>query len=684
MSLKGRIAMCVTLGLTVSAARGEDRVLLVGVNDYIDQRIRDLRGCEDDVEAMRELLIDRFGFKESQITMLLSRHATREAILDAFRRDLIGKTREGDRVVFCFSGHGSQKKCERSKAEPDGFDEVLCPTDYDPATQANAIIDDEIGALLKQLIGRNVTLIIDSCHSGTITKSIGGQTRSVETIVTEAAQSRFISSTSRDINWVPDAPAPVGPAAAAAPSAKPPASEPLVELRQRSEDLPTLSTPEADPLDDPEVDYVCISACKSNQTAEEISIEIGGKPKRRGALTWFLVAGLSDPRSSAPTNQELVDAIGDVMRNPRVGLTQTPELLTNKSVFGGQPFLNRLFDAAGTGRIVSAEKDRITINRGAQHGVLAGQFFAVLADQTRDAKEIGRAEVTHVAQFRSTCKVSGGRDIHLDLPVRPLEQLAESRPLRISVKSRAGGVDLERRLRERIGDRGSDDLKIVKSDEDVDLLIVTGKEGIDHVVKFYGRYGALRTEIKSPGLSDAIEKAIKRLHSEQTLHGLSLFKENGGDIRVRVRIEGPTKFIAYEDDNKAEPVRIIVEADQDCYLTIVSFDKDGADAFLLSHDSKGGNKLRAHEPMTIPPLSEPSFFINPPAGRDIIKVLATRENLIVDRSRGADEGEQALQGAVRAIGPRPTQQGVFEIPKDGWGVNVTVIETFPEKKANRP
>lgn len=72
----------------------------------------------------------------------------------------------GDSLVFHYSGHGSQQR-NYSGDEADGYDETLCPLDFE--TQG-MIVDDEINAALVRLIphGAKLHALIDACHSGTV------------------------------------------------------------------------------------------------------------------------------------------------------------------------------------------------------------------------------------------------------------------------------------------------------------------------------------------------------------------------------------------------------------------------------------------------------------------------------------------------------------------------------------
>ena len=156
-----------------------DRALVIGIDRYADPGMRDLRGAVRDARNMHRLLTRHMGFAPQQVRLLTDRGATRAAILAGIR-DWLGKgTRTGSRAVLYFAGHGYFQQ-DANGDEPDGYDEALVPHDARmvssagrPMRVASLILDDEIGALLKTLDDRRVQVIVDSCHAGTMTRSLG-------------------------------------------------------------------------------------------------------------------------------------------------------------------------------------------------------------------------------------------------------------------------------------------------------------------------------------------------------------------------------------------------------------------------------------------------------------------------------------------------------------------------------
>lgn len=146
--------------------------LLVGINRYPEEvcecslsRGMALSGCLTDVELQRELLIHRFGFQPQDILTLTDQQATGEAIANAFLSHLTDQAREGDVVVFHFSGYGSRVKFTTSPNETqdslvpvDGF----LPTEEKPAV--NDLLEETLWLLLRSLSTNKITTILDTSH----------------------------------------------------------------------------------------------------------------------------------------------------------------------------------------------------------------------------------------------------------------------------------------------------------------------------------------------------------------------------------------------------------------------------------------------------------------------------------------------------------------------------------------
>lgn len=146
--------------------------LLIGLNyTYTPNR---LYGCINDCIRMRDVLLTKYGFTESNIVFMRddiynSSHPLypNKANMMLQIRNLfaISKT-TANLLYFHYSGHGSSIK-DRNSDEKDGADEFIVPSDY--FVNGSKIIDDELLALTLNL-NPSVPcfMIFDSCHSGTI------------------------------------------------------------------------------------------------------------------------------------------------------------------------------------------------------------------------------------------------------------------------------------------------------------------------------------------------------------------------------------------------------------------------------------------------------------------------------------------------------------------------------------
>ena len=161
--------------------------LLVGVTEFIAPAMakHNLQGPANDVSLLRTLLTgESFRVPAANIVSLAglppdaSARPTRANIEREFRR-LQSLAGPGDHVVVFLAGHGTQQPADADPAdeEPDGLDEVFLPADADGWDQsanriANAIVDDDIRRWVGLIRDRGavVTIIVDACHSGTITR----------------------------------------------------------------------------------------------------------------------------------------------------------------------------------------------------------------------------------------------------------------------------------------------------------------------------------------------------------------------------------------------------------------------------------------------------------------------------------------------------------------------------------
>lgn len=176
------------------------KALLVGIADYrnlpsnyrIQERdvsVEDLRGPIEDIRMAKSFL-ERIGFRDEDVKILENRNAKRDDILREIDEWLINSTRQGDIVFFYFTGHGTQVP-DLNGDERDSMDEALCAWDLVPVgahsiERAGLILDDELGQKFRNLTGRRVIAIIDSCHAESTT------TRGLESKKVNTLKKRYV------------------------------------------------------------------------------------------------------------------------------------------------------------------------------------------------------------------------------------------------------------------------------------------------------------------------------------------------------------------------------------------------------------------------------------------------------------------------------------------------------------
>ena len=141
--------------------------LVVGISDYRDEGIRDLKYSEEDARAFHGFLVspEGGGFPVDHVRLLLGKEASLKEIRKGLSWLRDSSTKE-DLVVFFFAGHGTFD-VDRDGDEEDGLDEYLVPYDAEvDAIAATCLCDDEVGYWLGQVKAKGIVGILDLCFSG--------------------------------------------------------------------------------------------------------------------------------------------------------------------------------------------------------------------------------------------------------------------------------------------------------------------------------------------------------------------------------------------------------------------------------------------------------------------------------------------------------------------------------------
>jgi hypothetical protein len=203
---------CLHLASAQSAAPVK-RALLVGINLYqpAGTTAQHLAGCQggrcdlrefpnlngpvNDVAAMRDLLSSpKFGFAPANIAVLTNpdlpptqlafakvaaSQTKHDGLLATMRRYLVDIPNKGDTVVFFYAGHGSLRVNSKGNklammvdGKPSHADSTLVPSDA--WTGVHDIRDRETTRIFNDALDKGIklTVILDSCHSGSFTRGV--------------------------------------------------------------------------------------------------------------------------------------------------------------------------------------------------------------------------------------------------------------------------------------------------------------------------------------------------------------------------------------------------------------------------------------------------------------------------------------------------------------------------------
>lgn len=157
----------------------QQRALIIGIDKYnppTGQPTRspfaDLNGAKNDALSIYSLITSRFNFPQKNITTLLNDTATRDNIIVSLNK-LLSDCKQGDIAFFFYAGHGSQVLNKKSR-EADQRDESIVPADY-WKEGVKDIRDKELATIFNLFLDKGIklTVIMDCCHSGSLTRGPG-------------------------------------------------------------------------------------------------------------------------------------------------------------------------------------------------------------------------------------------------------------------------------------------------------------------------------------------------------------------------------------------------------------------------------------------------------------------------------------------------------------------------------
>lgn len=139
---------------------GSYHALIIGVDQYEDNRITDLDRPIQDANLLKEVLVSNYTFEEQNIKLL--ENASRRDIIDALDnyRDSLS---ENDNLLIFYAGHGYW----------DDENEIgyWIPSDARQSSTADWFRNTTLTDQIRAIRTKHTLLIADACFSGTIFKS---------------------------------------------------------------------------------------------------------------------------------------------------------------------------------------------------------------------------------------------------------------------------------------------------------------------------------------------------------------------------------------------------------------------------------------------------------------------------------------------------------------------------------
>lgn len=275
-----------------------DKAILLGINIY--KSVSGLRGCENDVNAMRDLLTGPFKFDSANVKILVNTEVTKARVRQLLKW-IFQDTQPGDRLLFHFSGHGSYTP-DLSGDESDQRDELICLYDMDFNNKESYFIDDELHDWTRKLPkGRQLVVVLDNCNSGTGTRKIVPPETTTSRalfpsiIDTPSMERHATRGLTRGLAALAD---PNDPGTVIARFVEPPA-EILSKLQgTKPRGMLRRAVPQ-------ELNHVVLTACRADQTAADAHID----GLFRGAFTYNLCKILSSAGGADLSRRDLSDRL---------------------------------------------------------------------------------------------------------------------------------------------------------------------------------------------------------------------------------------------------------------------------------------------------------------------------------------------------------------------------------------
>ena len=616
-------------------APGTKRALLIGINKY--KAVPKLQGSLNDIDTMRQILLTRWGFAEPHIAVVKDEAATRAGMLAALEQ-LAKDAGPNDTVYVHYSGHGSQIEDLNGDEPDDHLDETLVPQDGRTAGVRD-ITDDELDAIFATMRAKRGLIVLDSCHSGTATRSLDIRTRSIP-------------------------------------------QDNRIDIYKKAEDakpktraiVPVMTSR-----------YIVMTGAASHQEALDGPVD----GRYHGFFTYSLAKSLSSAGPGASPREVFTGVEQELKRiqthfgrssMPEPQLEAPPDLI-EKALFGSSPAAPAgPWNGSGARLpwldVMPGDGGLVTLINGPLLGAAPGSTWSLYPpDETRFAPghALAVATVTQLNGKDSTAKVQSSagkiparaRAVSLlpaptgqRIPIRLLDMPPDTRKVvETTLRTNIKDVDL-------VGPDQAARFSVDVEDSSLRLLAADGMQVV-------GTFGL--NEPWGTGMATVISRSANASELLTLDNPSSQLKV---DVRVAtavkpkptvstrgIKVVGDTQAAKYHIRKSGKPrtehnsLQLEVRVNADAYITIVDVDSEGGVNLLFPNNYQqrsfyGDGFIRASEPVLIPDSIKPGnragFYwdYSPPKGTDTIRVFTSTDlqtaQMIRDRITALQtSGEQA-------------------------------------------
>lgn len=164
--------------------------LLIAVEQYDNEGINDLTEPVNDTEALKQVLVNNYTFKEENIMIL--KNSTRSEIIGTLHklRTTIGSD---DNLLVFYAGHGHWDAGMKT-----GY---WLPRDAEPENPANWLSNGDLTGYLNAIKSKHTLLIADACFSGGIfkTRSAFNTKKALEKLYKMSSRKAMTSGTLKEV-----------------------------------------------------------------------------------------------------------------------------------------------------------------------------------------------------------------------------------------------------------------------------------------------------------------------------------------------------------------------------------------------------------------------------------------------------------------------------------------------------